>query len=91
MLSKTTWYRKRSKVDLYSKSTGAGKKKKNDMKVDRVEQKTVLFIEQTHQGELGRRLRELLTRITPLLGFGVKVVERTGSSLRSKFPQASLW
>ena len=32
-----------------------------------------------------------MTRISPILGFGVKVVERSGSSLKSQFPQASLW
>ena len=26
-----------------------------------------------------------------MLGFAIKVVERTGSNLKSKFPQSSLW
>ena len=46
---------------------------------------TVLFIEQTPMGELGRRLRELMSRLAPILGFSVKIVERTGSSLKSHF------
>ena len=32
-----------------------------------------------------------MSRISPILGFGIKVVERSGSSLKSQFPQASLW
>ena len=32
-----------------------------------------------------------MTRLTPILGFRVKIVERTGSTLKSHFPQSSLW
>ena len=56
-----------------------------------MEQKSVLFVEYTAQGELGKRLRELMTRLTPHLGFNIKVVERTGSALKHSFPQSSLW
>ena len=56
-----------------------------------MEHKTVLFVEQSKNGELGRRLWKLMKRIAPILGFGVKIVERNGASLKSKFPQASLW
>ena len=48
-------------------------------------------MEQTNKGELGKRLRELMMRLAPILGFRVKIVERAGSSLKSHFPQASLW
>ena len=56
-----------------------------------IQQKTVLFVEQTRKGELASDLRALLLRLVPTLKFGVKVVERTGSSLRSHFSQGSLW
>ena len=61
------------------------------MEERRTPPKTVLFIEQTPMGELGRRLRELMNRLAPILGFTVKIVERNGSSLKSHFPQSSLW
>ena len=48
--------------------------------------KTVLFVEKTAMGGLGKQLRELMTRLAPILGFTVKVVERTGSNLKSHFP-----
>ena len=37
------------------------------------------------------RLRELLLRLEPTLGFTMKIVERTGASLRSHFPLYNLW
>ena len=52
---------------------------------------TVLFVEQTPNGELAARLRELLLRLEPTLGFTMKIVERTGASLRSQFPLYNLW
>ena len=42
-------------------------------------------------GELASRLRELVRRLLPTIGFSIKIVERAGSPLRSQFPLASLW
>ena len=58
---------------------------------DGPEYKSVLFVEQTPDGELARRLREVLQRLSPVMGFAVKVVERNGRTLQSKFQQSSLW
>ena len=95
LLSKSSWYKKKKAKELYNKKGGSrnlDKRAKNETnQTHRIEAKSVLFVQQTNRGELGRRLREVLTRISPMLGFGVKVVERNGSSLRSKFPQSSLW
>ena len=94
LLTKTNWYKKSGKEDLYSKVQGRKSTKehiKKEEQVKQLEHKTVIFVEQIPRGELGKRLREMLTRISPILGFGVKVVERSGSSLKSQFPLASLW
>ena len=48
-------------------------------------------MEQTVGGELARRLRDLLQRLAPVIGFTIKVVGRAGASLQSRFPQASIW
>ena len=37
------------------------------------------------------RMKELVKRLAPIIGFGIKVVERTGRSLKSIFPLSSLW
>ena len=36
-------------------------------------------------------MKELTKRLVPSIGFGVKVVERNGSALRSLFPLNNLW
>ena len=48
-------------------------------------------MEQTPEGALANKLRELLRRLEPTLGFKMKVVERTGATLRSNFPLYNLW
>ena len=45
----------------------------------------------SNKGELGSRIRELLTRLSPIMGFTIKVVENTGTSLRNKLSQSYLW
>ena len=44
--------------------------------------RTVLFVEQTKGGGLARVIRELLARIEHILGYKIKVVERSGTSKR---------
>ena len=46
-----------------------------------MDKKSVLYVEHTPDGELASRLRELLGRLAPTLGFEIKVVERTGTAL----------
>ena len=92
LLGKTSWFRK---------SGGAGKVTKNQKKGGasggssgkRTEYpiRSVLFVEQTPGGELASKLRELLARLEPLLGFRIKVAERCGRTLQSQFPLNNLW
>ena len=49
-----------------------------------MEHKTILFVENTHDRQLAKKMRELMKRLAPSICFGVKVVERTGDMLRSK-------
>ena len=42
-------------------------------------------------GELARRVREVLARLAAILGFKVRVVERTGTPLKVMFPLGNLW
>ena len=43
--------------------------------------KSVLFIENTKGGEVAKKMRELMKRLDPKLGFMIKTVERSGTSL----------
>ena len=53
--------------------------------------RTVLFVEQTRDGRLAKELREVLQRLEGVLGFRVKVVERTGTSLKNTLPNTNPW
>ena len=94
LLDKVNWYKKKPQEDLHEKRNA--RKSKDEKTRDRSDSgsyqaKSVLFVEQTNQGKLSKRLRELMTRITPIIGFSIMIVESTGASLGSKFPQTSLW
>ena len=93
LLAKTCWYKgARSRAaDYYQVPDRRNTKRTKRWEDKKHDPMTVLFIEQTPMGELGRRLRELMSRLAPILGFSVKIVERTGSSLKSHFPQSNLW
>ena len=50
-----------------------------------------MIVEQTKREELASALRTLIGKLAPTRKFRVKVVERAGASLRSKFSQGALW
>ena len=92
LLGKSTWFKKKSnQIKEHGSSMKSGKGGRR-VKVTKVPQpSTVLFVEQTQDGELAARLREMFNRLEPILGFTVKTVEKTGSKLGSKFPLYNLW
>ena len=96
LVGKTDWFRKRrSKGKEYEGAQKLGatqstrEQKQKNIKELRV--RTVLFVDQSPGGELAKRIREQMRAMEPTLGFRTKIVERTGATLRSKFPLASLW
>ena len=70
---------------------GGAHRRRDGNPKEQIPKKTVIFVEQTPRGELASKLKELMSRIAPVLGFGVKVVERAGSTLKSQFPLSTLW
>ena len=98
LLAKSTWFkRKKDNADSNTISSGEQSRKNKKSKDDKeqvkeqIEYKSVLFIENTEGGEFLTRMKELTRRLSSSLGFGIKVVERCGSSLRSRFPLSTLW
>ena len=93
LLGKSNWFKGRKKTNEYKGDggrKGSNKSNKNSQE-EQISQKTVLFVEHTTNGELGARLRGVIARLAPMMGFSIKVVERAGGALRNQFPQASLW
>ena len=56
-----------------------------------IKTRTVLFVEHTPGGELAKRLRDQLSRLEGLMGFKIKVVERTGTALKDLFSLSDVW
>ena len=92
LIGKSTWFKKKGSKSLeHRKGKGGGSKKGAEPSAPSSTPSTVLFIEQTSNGELASKMRELLRRLEPTMGFNLKTVEKTGASLRSKFPLYNLW
>ena len=50
----------------------------------------VLFVDNTKEGGLARSIREVLSRLEDILGYKVKVVERSGTPLKQMFPLSKI-
>ena len=95
LLGKDTWYRKRMVTKEPTKEHNT--RGNEDLKTrgargdPKLRTRAVIFVEQTHGGELASQLRELLLKLEPILTFRLRVVERTGRNILSNFPQTATW
>ena len=83
LLGKTNWFKGGKDKVKYDKGSKKSGKANAKGEVQKVEIKAVLFCDFTKNGELATSLRELMRGMERTLGFGIKVVERTGPTLRS--------
>ena len=58
---------------------------------DLLKTRAVLFVEQTPQGELAKKMKEQLQGLEATLGYRIRVVERTGESLKNIFSQNQVY
>ena len=91
LLSKSNWFKKKKKEEQEKEQMEPGATSWGSRPAKELEVKTVLFVEQSPGGELAKRMRETLRNMEHTLGFKVKVAERTGQALGSKFPLNTLW
>ena len=86
MRANTSWYRNKKKRNYYGMDSHKKREQQKGAKDKKAwEQKYVLFVEQTRDGELGKQLREVVQRRAPVIGFAINVVERTRNNLKNKF------
>ena len=50
-----------------------------------------MFVEQTREGEMAKKLREQLGRMEDMMGFRMKIVERTGTKIKDMFSLTNIW
>ena len=83
LLGKSNWFKKKKKIE--------GKKKNKTQKENSPEVVTVLFVPQTPQGELARRLKVVENKISKLSGEKVKIVERGGTQVKQIMHKSNPW
>ena len=95
LLGKSSWYKdknKKKEEDRLPADKRTGRRIENHgIGEENLRTRAVLFVEQTPKGELARLVREQLQRMGATLGYKVRVVERTGRSIISCFPQTKTW
>ena len=95
-LGKSTWFRKRKKKGDQAAAQDRGRKGRGGKPgVGRDDDKqlptrSVLFVENSKDGELARRLRGVVERIQHILRFRIKVVEKSGTPLKLMFPLSNI-
>ena len=93
MTANTRWYKNKKKSDEEEgvRKTGNGGDVRKQKSTTHLRTRAVMFIDQTPQGELARRVRDQLQKLEMTLGFRIKVMEKTGRSLQGIFNQTQLW
>ena len=75
-----------------SGGNGCGKTSKEQTRqVDHLKVTTVLFVEQTPGGELAKRFRQAEFSLSGITGFKVKIVEKTGTAIKSILHNSNPW
>ena len=93
LTGKSSWYRKRiakkddERMTARTQAHGSRGLPRTQSGKQDLKTRAVLFVEQTPHGELAKRIKELLQRLEPVLGFRLRVVERTGRSIKSHLSQ----
>ena len=102
ILGKTEWFRKTGRKEdklpttLPSKKKGVKNQRRSHRKAgnrkagQEMKTRSVLFVENTRNGELARTIKEVCGRLEEILGYRIKVVERAGTPLKLLFPLGRL-
>ena len=100
LLAKSNWFKKKPGKDGESAPIGkktnlSGTRKPPGPKAVKNTNKTpvtsVLFVEQTSGGELAKRLRLAENKLAEITGWKVKVVEKSGTSIKQMLHKSNPW
>ena len=95
MTEKTTWYKKRKRVDEDAadiKSSNKRLKIKANKQGDAASTvKAVMFVPYTRGSGLAREIREAEEKMESLTGYRLKIVERSGTSLMDILHKSNTW
>jgi hypothetical protein len=84
--SEESSWEERSARPVPEQSKGKRTAKEKELRIS-----TVMFVEFTKGGSLQKSIREFVDRITPMLGFRMRVTEKGGTQLGSLLSNKNLW
>ena len=84
LLGKSTWFQKKKK----EKRKGKERRGSNEPLSDFT---TVMFVSQTHNGILAKRLQKVENNISRLTGERIKIVERSGRTIKQLMIKSNPW
>ena len=93
LIGKSTWF-KGSKNDnggRVDNMKGGAEVKRGATSTKQLKTRAVIFVEQSPGGELAKQVRVKMQEMEQMLGFKLRVVERTGRNLLTSFPQTRTW
>ena len=87
----STWFKggiKRGPGIQNKRKTGVKRKRCED---EDLKTRSVMFVDYTRGGEMAKKLRLELGKMENLMGFRMKVIERTGTRLKDLFSPNNVW
>ena len=98
LLGKSTWFKgggggrgTRPTNTGTASRTRIGKAENAEGGTGSLETRSVILVEHTPDGTLAKRLREQVGRMEHIMGFRLKVVEKTGTKLKDMFSPTNVW
>ena len=90
ILGKSTWFKGGKKSCSTVKDGGKSRRGKPQDNGE-IKTRSVIFVEHTREGGLAKKLREQLGRLESVMGFRLKVVERSGTQIKDLFSLTNIW
>lgn len=91
LLGKSTWFLKKEKELKESSSMTSSKKNKISSEEELPNFSTVMFVSQTPNGMLAKRLQKVENSISKLTGERIKIVERSGTTIKKLLIKSNPW
>ena len=90
LLGKSNWFKKKSQREKYTfpRKPETEKKSKQSEEIETV---TVIFVSQTPNGELAKRLQKAENKIAKFTGERVRICERGGKTIREILHKSNPW
>ena len=90
LLGKSNWFKKKNQKEKYT-FPSKPEKKKFKPKSTEIETVTVMFVSQTPNGELAKKLQKVENEISRFTGERVRICERGGKTIREILHKSNPW